>query len=629
MRSSSHARRRGAVVGAGSTGGGRHEEVVDAAAEASGGLLHSCERHLELSSCRSRERSLQSGRPVAVDHCRAGGPATGWWPRSPPGARPAARRRERIAAQSMAESTRRRAARRCGGAASAHGVDGDGPRRRSGRRRGALVDRWRLGRVALDVDELDRHADAALAVGDRVVHLLHHGGPAVGQAVDHGELPERAAAVERGGRHLAGHGPGVGVGGPRRAAGPGGGGGRGRSPGRPPTSGDVGPIPSTTRRRRRGTTRLACQPGRPPSPAQGGGGLRPHADVEEDDDFDLDAHLRWVRLPAGRHRRRRPSLAVEIAATPFDRSRPLWEFTVVEGLPDGRAAMVQKIHHRSPMARAASGCRSNSSTSKRRPDRHRSTTAPRRHRPAAVGRWRSTDGRRGAAAGPTPLGAWWTRPPTSRATRSRRLAARVAPRRDRGHHPITGAPARRGRQPPLPALGAAIARSTNSRRSTSRSHDTKEAATRLGGSVNDLFVAAAAGGAGAYHRRSGVGVSELRMSMPVSTRTDRSPGGNALTPTRVLVPLDADPRTLRRRPRTPRRHQDGTGDGHRHVAGGARQPCPRPCSSASPANRSSRSTSPPPTCAPAPFDLYIAGGLMTGNYPLGPIAGTALEPRPP
>jgi hypothetical protein len=25
----------------------------------------------------------------------------------------------------------------------------------------------------------------------------------------------------------------------------------------------------------------------------------------------------------------------------------------------------------------------------------------------------------------------------------------------------------------------------------------------------------------------------------------------------------------------------------------------------------------------APFDLYIAGALMTGNYPLGPIAGTA------
>ena len=29
----------------------------------------------------------------------------------------------------------------------------------------------------------------------------------------------------------------------------------------------------------------------------------------------------------------------------FDRARPLWEFIVVEGLADGRAALIQKVHH--------------------------------------------------------------------------------------------------------------------------------------------------------------------------------------------------------------------------------------------------------------------------------------------
>ena len=29
----------------------------------------------------------------------------------------------------------------------------------------------------------------------------------------------------------------------------------------------------------------------------------------------------------------------------FDRARPLWEFTVVEGLEDGQAGMIMKVHH--------------------------------------------------------------------------------------------------------------------------------------------------------------------------------------------------------------------------------------------------------------------------------------------
>ena len=38
-------------------------------------------------------------------------------------------------------------------------------------------------------------------------------------------------------------------------------------------------------------------------------------------------------------------LAEPIAMAAFDKDRPLWEFTLVEGLADGRAALVEKIHH--------------------------------------------------------------------------------------------------------------------------------------------------------------------------------------------------------------------------------------------------------------------------------------------
>lgn len=56
-------------------------------------------------------------------------------------------------------------------------------------------------------------------------------------------------------------------------------------------------------------------------------------------------HLRVRRLPAPGTMAQLEQVIGEVAATPLDRSRPLWQMTLVEGLADGRVAVVTKMHH--------------------------------------------------------------------------------------------------------------------------------------------------------------------------------------------------------------------------------------------------------------------------------------------
>lgn len=66
---------------------------------------------------------------------------------------------------------------------------------------------------------------------------------------------------------------------------------------------------------------------------------REHAEV------DLEYHVRPWRVAAPGGRRELDEAIGEIASTPLDRSRPLWEMYLVEGLAKGRVAVVGKIHH--------------------------------------------------------------------------------------------------------------------------------------------------------------------------------------------------------------------------------------------------------------------------------------------
>lgn len=65
----------------------------------------------------------------------------------------------------------------------------------------------------------------------------------------------------------------------------------------------------------------------------------------QDSDIDLDYHLRRATVAAPGGRRELDELIGTIASTPLDRRRPVWEMYVVDGLADGRVAIIHKVHH--------------------------------------------------------------------------------------------------------------------------------------------------------------------------------------------------------------------------------------------------------------------------------------------
>jgi WS/DGAT/MGAT family acyltransferase len=342
----------------------------------------------------------------------------------------------------------------------------------------------------------------------------------------------------------------------------------------------------------------------------------------DEPDFDLDYHLRWVALPAPGSMRQLLDLAASLVHSPFDRTRPLWEFVVIEGLEGGGAAMVQKLHH------AIADGEGSIRMSEQFIDLARDATEPiAPDRPA-----------------PEPLTTSLVETTVDTLTHQLRRSLGMARRTVEGVAAIARDPSKvaalaedtveLGRSALRQVVVSDHARSPLwTERSLRRRievlqvpfDEAKLAAKALGGSLNDLFVAAAAGGAGAYHRAHGAEVEELRISMPVSTRTDASAGGNAFTPTRVLIPAgieDPGERFVAIRDRLETtKHERAIG-----VIGGlAGMANLLPTSVAVRLARQQVETVDFATSnvRGAPFPLYIAGARILASYPIGPTGGTA------
>ncbi len=65
---------------------------------------------------------------------------------------------------------------------------------------------------------------------------------------------------------------------------------------------------------------------------------------ETDEDFDLDWHIRLTALPGKAGKKELERLTSQLASTPLDKTKPLWQFHLIEKYHGG-SALISRIHH--------------------------------------------------------------------------------------------------------------------------------------------------------------------------------------------------------------------------------------------------------------------------------------------
>lgn len=202
------------------------------------------------------------------------------------------------------------------------------------------------------------------------------------------------------------------------------------------------------------------------------------------DDFSLDEHVLRDRLPPPADRKALQEHVSEVMSRPLDHARPLWEFRLVENYAEG-AAVIARFHH----CIADGVALIQVLLTLGDPEGDDATAEPARPAPAVVPRRPGPpSGVRGGAAAAATLAhlLGMRRDPRTL------LSGRLCPRK------------RAAWSEPFPLQSI------------------KDAAHRIGGTINDVLVSAVAGALGAYLERHGAPAAGLTLHavVPVNLRRD-------------------------------------------------------------------------------------------------------------
>ncbi len=347
----------------------------------------------------------------------------------------------------------------------------------------------------------------------------------------------------------------------------------------------------------------------------------------DDPNFDIRYHMRHMALPKPGSIRQLLDLASLIACDPFERTRPLWQFVIVDGLRGGKSALIEKMHH--TIADGATSVEMSLQFLDFQRD------AP---EPAPLDAYRLDDAEPPESSGPPPgahdvvrdLLAGSLRMPIGIIRQVRDLLA------DPAGIPTAGVAAADTVRGVLSQLGDTeqarsplwTKRSLQRRIEVLRAPfgETKAAAKRLGGTLNTAFLTAAAEGASRYHIEKGAPAEHLRASMAISTRTESS-GSNAFSVARMLVPTGPMPIAERfaliQAASTTARDSNASASLETLATVAASLPT-------SLVTRLARQQAQTVDFATSnvrasPVPLYLAGAQLLENYPVGPLAGVAFN----
>lgn len=253
-----------------------------------------------------------------------------------------------------------------------------------------------------------------------------------------------------------------------------------------------------------------------------------------DPNFDITFHMRRFKMPTGSTWRDVLEDARRQSMTDFDRNRPLWRVTVLEGLPDGKAAIIIKLHHAIADGQGAVMIAANIfDFSEQGEDLGPMLPAPKGEDLDKLGfaeaivrdkfGWIARSAHDFIqGVGPMSLAA--VRHPGDTASRIARTVGSVA---------------RFSKVPLGPLSPIMTERSINYHFGTFDVPFTemRAAGKDAGHTVNDVFLAALGDGLGIYHKRMGHPVTRLRINMPVSTRVEGVDAANAVNIARFEMPI--------------------------------------------------------------------------------------------